>query len=97
MNIPIIRFEVQGMKHSMILALSEHAAKMDASIQRAVEDFCTPENIDAVVRATAKEALDMAVREEVRNFFGYGKAGRAAVREAVQHWLNEVYPMDDVG
>ena len=91
MSVPIIRLEVEGMKHTVQVALMNHAAQMDTSIQQAVEAYCTKENIDAVVMKVAREALDMAVREEVRNFFGYGRVGRQAVREAVHHWLNEMY------
>ena len=94
MNVPIIRLEVQGMKRTMQIALMQHSAQMDQSIQGAVEEYCTPENIDAVVRKTALDALDAAVREEVRSFFGFGQKGRAAVREAVQHFLDEVYPLE---
>lgn len=95
MNVPIIRLEVEGMRHTMLTALTEHAAKMDYSIQRAVEAYCTPENIDAVVSNAARAALDDAVREEVRAFFRAGRAGRLAVREAVTHWLDDMYPLDE--
>ena len=89
MNVPIIRLEVERMKHSILTALSEHSAQLDESIQAAVEAYCTPENINAVVRKTAMEALDAAVKEEVRNFFQWSKPGRQAVREAVIHHMNE--------
>jgi ribosomal protein S3AE len=94
MNVPIIKLEVQGMAMTVRTALMEHAAKMDSSIQAAVESYCTPGNIDAVVKKAAHEALDAAVREEVRAFFGYGRAGRQAIREAVTHFLDEIYPLD---
>jgi len=97
MNIPIIRLEVEGMRHTVQTALMEHAAKMDSSIQAAVEAYCTDANIDAVVRKAATEAIDAAVREEVRSFFGYGRAGRAAIREAVTHFLDEIYPVSKEG
>lgn len=82
-SIPIIRLEVERMKETILQALPQHAAAMDASIQAAIEAYCTPENIDAVVRKVAMEALDAAVKEEVRNFFQYNGNGRKAVREAV--------------
>ena len=59
MSVPIIRLEVQSMKYTIQTALMEHAAQMDASIQQAVEAYCTKENIDAVVMKTAREALDL--------------------------------------
>ena len=94
MNYPIIRLEVDRMKHSIVTALTELAALMDSSGKKAVEAYCTEENIDAVVRKAAMEALDAAVKEEVRNFFGYSGQGRLAVREAVEQFLNKNYPLD---
>jgi len=89
MNIPIIRLEVERMKHTILQALPQHAAAMDASVTAAIEAFCTQANIDSVVRVAAMEALNAAVKEEVRSFFQYSKPGRQAVREAVIEYLNE--------
>lgn len=94
MNIPIIKLEVEGMKYAVLHALTEHAAKMDKSIQQAVESFCTEKNIDNIVREEAHRQLEAAVREEVKNFFGWSGNGRKAVREAVQQYLDERYPVE---
>lgn len=88
MSIPIIRFEVEGMKHSLMIALREHSALMDSQVQQAVEDFCKPENIDMVMRNMVNEQMKRAVEEEVRNFFSYGD-GRRAVRDAVHATLSK--------
>jgi len=88
-TIPVIRLEVERMKHSILAALTTHAAAMDTSVQAAIEAYCTPENINAVVRKAAMDALDAAVKEEVRSFFEWSKPGRQAVREAVIQHLNE--------
>ncbi len=97
MNIPIISLEVQGMKHTMKLALMEHAALLDKSIQQAVEDYCTEGNIQAIVQREARLQLDAALKEEVRRFFDWSGQGRAAVREAVMEALNERYPLKREG
>ena len=89
MNIPIIRLEVERMKETILHALPQHAAAMDASVQAAIEAYCTPGNIDAVVRQAVTQALDAAVKEEVREFFKGSKSGRQAVREAVIQYLND--------
>lgn len=90
MNVPIIRLEVEGMKHTMLMALAEHTSKIDASVQQAIEEYCTDENINAIVKEEAKAALDNAVKEEVRNFFIRSNAGRQAVREAVIEHLDRM-------
>ena len=93
-NVPIIRLEVEGMKFTMQRALTEHAVAVDKSIQKAIDDYCTESNINAIVMQEAKARLDQALKEEVQNFFGYSGAGRAAVRAAVIETLNERYSTD---
>jgi hypothetical protein len=92
-SIPIIRLEVEHMKYTMLTALTQHAALMDKSIQQAVEEYCTEENINAIVNREASAQLESALKEEVRSFFSFSGQGRAAVREAVIEALNERYPL----
>ncbi len=99
MNTPIIRLEVEGMKRSIVTALVEHQAKMDADVAAAVEAYCQPENISRIIHEAARTALDNAIREEVKAFFLLGE-GRKAVAEAVKEALlkRETYtPLDSVG
>lgn len=99
MNIPVIRLEVEGMKRSIVAALLEHQAKMDADVIAAVEAYCHPENISRIIHEAARTALDNAIREEVKAFFWMGE-GRKAVAEAVKETLlkRETYtPLDSVG
>ena len=79
----------------MVMALTEHAALIDADIKKAVEAYCQPANIAAVVQQAATKALDAALKEEVSNFFSWNGAGRAAVRAAVQQSLLRQYPVED--
>lgn len=76
------------MKATICAMLSEHTAKMDADIQRAVEEACSPENVLAVVQSAAAQAVQQALREEVEAFFKYG-AGRRALKQAVEEQLSE--------
>jgi hypothetical protein len=99
MQLPIIRLEVEGMKRTIMAALAEHSAQMDADLQNAIEDYCTPENLARVVQNAAREQLAAAIQAEVKNFFWYGP-GRKAVAEAVKESIlkNETYtPLDDTG
>jgi hypothetical protein len=77
------------MKHSILRALPEHAAMMDASVMAAIEAYCTPENIGAVVHQATTEAINAAVKEEVRRFFEWSNPGRRAVRDAVIKHMDE--------
>ena len=97
MNYPIIRLEVEGMKNVVKVALTEQAARMDADIQAAVDLYCTPENIGNIIRAEASRQIDEAVRQSVKDFFGWGGNGRIAVREAVNEFLDDRYPLKKEG
>ena len=88
MTIPIIRLEVEGMKHQIMVALTAYAAQMDSDIQAAVDEYCTPEHITATVKNIAKGEIDKAIKEEVSKFFSYGN-GRTAIMEAVKATLEE--------
>lgn len=92
MNIPIIRLEVEGMKHVVKMALMKEAAALDTAVQKAVDDYCTEGNINAIVRREAIAQVDAALKEEVRNFFIFSNGGRLAIREAVMEHLNERFP-----
>jgi len=98
MGIPIIRMEVEGIRRTMVMALTEHAAQMDEDIKNAVEAYCTPENISRIIHEAAYRALDSAIKDEVTTFFRCGP-GRKAVAEAVKDCLltNKSYtPLDEV-
>lgn len=89
MNIPIIKLEIESMKHTIMQALPQHADTLSASVRTAVEAFCTPENIDAIISQTVSEIMNTAVKDEVRSFFQYSRPGRQAIREAVMQYLTK--------
>ena len=95
---PLIRFEIEGMRHSLRIALMEHQVKMDSDMRAAIDAYCTPENIARIIRESAWRILDVVIKEEVDRFFRYGdgrKAVAIAVREAILR--RETYtPLDNV-
>ena len=92
MNIPIIKLEIQGMRHTVCTALTQHTAVLDENIQKAVEEFCRPESLDALVRKIALQEINSAVSEEIQNFFRWSGNGRKAIKEAVIKAMDERYP-----
>lgn len=82
MSIPFVRLEVEGMKHSILCALSEYAEKMDKDIRSAVEIACDPENVKCIIAQAVAKEMKSAIDSEIRAFFS-GGAGREAIRDAV--------------
>jgi hypothetical protein len=90
-NIPIIRLEIEHMKHAMLHAFGDYQLQFDETLRKAVEVFCQPDNIDRIVTRQVNESLEQAIRDEVDNFFRLGK-GRAAIKAAVLARLEQVSP-----
>lgn len=85
---PVIRLEVQGMKHAIQYAITEHLMSMDRDIQAALDNLCTPENITKIVNDAARVEIKAALDAEIQKFYRYGD-GRKAIKEAVQKQLGE--------
>lgn len=82
MTMPIIRIEVEGMKHAICTAMTQYQLQMDEYVKAAVDEYCTPENLLAIITRQAKATLDGVLQDEVERFFKYGD-GRKAVAMAV--------------
>jgi hypothetical protein len=85
---PIIRLEVESMKHTMLYHLMQYSAQMDETLQKAVENFCTPENLETIIMNETSKVLDRVIREEVSRWFVHGE-GRAAIKAAVEKRLRD--------
>ena len=72
-TIPIIRLELSGFKHSLMAAIGEHHAQIDADLKAAVEEFCKPEVVGRIVREQALEILKAETEKEVERYFKYWK------------------------
>jgi predicted metalloprotease len=88
MRQPIIKLEVGFMKSTMVRHLSDETAKVDSMVAKAVEAYCSDENLQHVIDEEVKLALNAAVREEIRDFFSSTRSGRQAVREMVVRHLD---------
>lgn len=86
-GVPIIRFEVEQMRHAITLALSDYAMRMDADVQAAVAAAMTPENVSRAIHDAASKEIEHAIRGEISNFFRFGK-GREAIKKAVTETLD---------
>ncbi len=91
---PQLKFEVHDMRERVIHALSVLQEKMDAEITQAVREYCTPENLAAIIQKTADKEIEAAIRGAVEDFFRYGP-GRHVIKEAVETTLKRRYRLED--
>jgi hypothetical protein len=96
LSIPIIKLEIESMRHTMAYALTKYATDLDSTLQAALEAYCTPENLEYVIQTETSKVLNQVIKEEVKNWFTRGE-GRKVIKEAVEKKLrdNETYtPLD---
>jgi hypothetical protein len=85
---PVIKLELERMGFAIKTALTEYSLQMTDEIQRAVDEFCTPENIRRTISGQIQQVLRQAIEEEMRGYFLY-RGGRTTIREAVDAVLDK--------
>lgn len=84
---PIVRLEIEGFKHTLVNAFSKHLIGIDDQVRKAVEQVCSPENIDRILLEHVDKYIKQAIEEEMKSFFIKGD-GRKFIREKVAEKLN---------
>lgn len=87
-TIPVIRLEVDYMKHAILHAFTAHQLQIDQDVKAALDRFCRPENIQAIVSKAVDSTLEHAIKSEIEKFYLYG-AGRSVIAEAVKKRLEK--------
>jgi len=87
-SIPVVRLEVDYMKHAILHAFTEYSLKVDADVKAAVERFCTPENVMRIVDEAVRTELRAAIEKEIHDFYAYG-SGHQYIAGAVKKMLEE--------
>lgn len=81
-TLPIIRLEIEGIKHSVVRMLDEHLFQIDADVREAVERLVTPDIISGAIAREVANVMDIVIKEEVDRYYRYGE-GRAAIKAAI--------------
>jgi hypothetical protein len=87
---PIIRFEVEHLKHCIVHAFSEYALQFDKDVKGAIERFCQPQNIQRIMDAAVEKTMRDVINAEIETFFKYGN-GREVVKRIINRKLEESY------
>lgn len=82
--IPIIKLEVEGMRHSIYKALHQYNLEMDSMLKEAIEKYCADENLRYIIGQTVRQTVDQTVKEEIENFFQRSAEGRLIIAEEVR-------------
>ncbi len=80
--LPIIRLDVEGMRFSMLTAISQYQIELDEQLQNAVKRVCDPDNVQKVLDREMFKVFEAQVALEVAAFFGSGE-GKDIINKAV--------------
>lgn len=97
-SFPVVRLELESMRHSILHAFSETQLKTDELVKAVVSRVCTPEYIEQKLQTEVYRALDDAISKEVDRFFRYTSEGQEIVQKAVKEKIltNQTYtPLDE--
>jgi hypothetical protein len=81
-NIPIVKLQVEGMRHEIAKALTDYENEFNEDLKRAIDNVCTPNNIELMMDAVVRRELTAIIEEEVTNALRYGD-GRKAIHMAI--------------
>ena len=90
MNIPIVKLELEHMRHSMMNAFMSHSDEMQVLVQEAVDAYCTEEALIKEVRKHATNAVNQSIKEELDKFFLYGE-GKEVIRKVLSEAFTKAF------
>lgn len=94
MDTPTISINLEGFKATIKTAMVAYHDTASNDLQVAIDDYCTPERLQELVRLEAKRHIDTYIREAVDGFFRYG-TGKRVILDAVHKKLELEYGVPD--
>lgn len=86
---PIIKLEVDHMRHSVMVALTEYQVQLDQYFQEEIDRFCSPENLRRIIAEEVEKDVAEAVKNAVKSWFLYNADGQKIIKEAISKKLTE--------
>lgn len=87
----IINLELEQMRYSVKAALAQRMASMDKMLQDAIDEACSSENLEKIIKETAYKEMNQVVANCVKSWFYYTAPGRKIIENAVHERMTEIY------
>lgn len=87
--LPIVEIELKHIRHHLSYVLGQHSQAYKEALDRAIAEFCTPENFYREVKLTVDVELNRAVRDKVTEYLR-GAVAREVVEQAATEALINV-------
>lgn len=81
-SLPIIRIEIEGMRHSILRALSEREVQMDKHVADALQRYVDSGELARTIDREISAAIERAIKENAESYFRYGE-GRKLIADMV--------------
>lgn len=79
---PIISIHIESMKHTIQHLLIEQACQIDSRVNEAVEEYCSSDNLERVIKRSVQTEINSAIEREIQSFYTLGD-GRATIKDRV--------------
>lgn len=90
---PFIHIEFRSMKFAITQAISKELLEMDETFTKAVEEACSPENVQRCLNRAVDQCLKEQIDEAVKSFFtrgiGYTEIIRAVTEKLTERFEDE--------
>jgi len=88
-NAPIIRLEVESMKHAMVTAFNNQSLNFSKELQLALDRAISPDVIQATIDKAAREVVAQTVDSAVRKWWATSEVAQDLIKQAVTKRLEE--------
>lgn len=72
LNNPILRIELDGLKHSTYHAMAGASDEINAELKRQLDAYLTTENIGALIAKEIARVVPNAISRAIEHYFRYG-------------------------
>lgn len=89
-NMPMVRIELEGMKHQIVHALASHNEEIEKAIEEQLAATIKTFPFEETVRQLAREVISASIKEALEYYFKYGE-GRDVVKKSILERLDKLY------
>ncbi len=87
-NVPVVNLTIEGMRHNILMAISEHTVEMQEAVEAAVDEAVKSFDFGFEVQRAARLAIKNAIEREVDRFFSVGPGGDT-IRKAIERQVED--------
>lgn len=88
-SFPVIRLQLEGLRHTVLHAFSEEQLKMDEMLKQELDRYLSDASLRMVLRNEVEANINLAVKESVHHWFVMSPDGQKLIKDRVAAELDE--------